>query len=120
MVLNSTGQKLTSPRRIALLELKETAATFTKGSRHIRLKIRITIIRTICPGVQIDLFFSVITLLLLLLIAVIAPPPPYQIPSSPSFLVTRFALVIRIMPTTDWNRPMAVARANWLLVMPAR
>ena len=45
VVSNSTGQKETSPRRMADLELKETAATLTKGSRQVRLNSRITSIR---------------------------------------------------------------------------
>ena len=44
----------------------------------------------------------------------------YQIPSSPSFLVTKLAPEIMIRPTTDWNRPMAVARSNLALVIPVR
>ena len=118
VVSNSTGQKLTSPRRMADLELRETAATFTKGSRHVRLKIMIIMVRTICAGVQIRDFLTVISCWSGVMI--LSHSPPYQIPSSPRRLATILAPVIRISPTTDWNRPTAVALANCEFVIPAR
>ena len=58
VVSKSTGQKLTSPRRIADLELRETAATFTNGSRHVRLMRMMMADRMICGPVQIDFWDS--------------------------------------------------------------
>ena len=58
LVSSSTGQKETRPLRIADLELREVAATFTKGSRQVRLMIRMMIDRTICGPVQIFGFLT--------------------------------------------------------------
>ena len=104
---------------MADLELKDTAATLMKGSRQVRLVRAITIIRMICPGVQMLCFFSLYWGAAFWVVSIVSAPP-YQIPSSPRRLVTMLAAVIRMKPTTDWNRPMAVALANWELVIPAR
>ena len=114
--LSPLGHRYTDLDMTAVLEDTLLAVTWMNGriqvseSRRITSAMTRSLTRMRLTPEKADVFFAVLA-------CMIVPPFPYSNPSSPSFLATRSEASTRIRPTSDWNRPTAVAREK---LPPAR